>query len=63
MGYELEKSPDRVYKIWIHVECIDEVRDIYEDIGIPILYGEYPTEEEAIAAAEVLAGNGQQILE
>lgn len=35
------------YKVWVHVEEIDEDGDSYEDIGLPDSIGEFNTIEEA----------------
>jgi len=41
------------YKVWIHVEEIDEEEDTYEDVGLPEELGVFSTLEEA----EQFAGN------
>jgi hypothetical protein len=36
-----------VFKVWIHIEEIDEDEDLYEDVDIPYAVGEFNTLEEA----------------
>lgn len=38
-----------VYKVWVHIERIDEENDVYEDVedGVASVGGEFETEEEA----------------
>ena len=37
----------KTYKIWVHIEEIDEDNDSYEDQGLPESCGEFGTLEEA----------------
>ena len=37
----------KVYKVWIHVEEIDEAKDHYEECGCPFDMGEFDNEDEA----------------
>ena len=37
----------KVYKVWIHVEEIDEAKNYYEKCGSPFSMGEFETEDEA----------------
>ena len=43
------------YKVWVHVEEVDEDEDIYEDQGIPHVAGVFDTVEAAEKYAEYLA--------
>ena len=36
-----------IYKVWVHIEQIDESKDHYEDIGLPYQAGVFKTEVEA----------------
>lgn len=40
----------KTYKVWAHVEEVDEAADTYEDVTIPESLGEYTSLEAAIAA-------------
>ena len=45
-----------IYKVWIHVEEIDEQADHYEDITEPVdIGGEFNTRAEAEVFAETIA--------
>lgn len=44
----------KIYKVWIHVEEIDEANDSYEECGIPFDQGEFETEDEAWEYAGML---------
>ena len=44
----------KVYKVWVHVEEIDEDEGHYEDVGIPESIGEFETQEEATALQQQL---------
>ena len=46
-GARSTREADMQYKVWIHVERVDEENDEYLDIGIPELAGEFDTEDEA----------------
>lgn len=35
------------FKVWVSIEEIDEVEEIYEDVGEPWAVGEFPTLQEA----------------
>ena len=37
----------KVYKVWIHVEEIDEAKGTYEECGCPFDMGEFETEDDA----------------
>jgi len=37
----------KVYKVWIHVEEIDEAKGIYQECGCPFDMGQFETEDEA----------------
>ena len=50
------------YKVWVHIEEIDELTDHYEDLGIPEHMGEFHTEEEARARVTELLDEGEYIL-
>ena len=43
------------YKVWIHVEEINEANDTYEECGIPFDMGEFETEGEAWDYAGMLS--------
>lgn len=47
-----------VYKVWVHVEEIDDEEDIYEDCEdfLPIAIFESEDKDEAIAFAQRLEG-------
>ena len=36
-----------IYKVWIHVEEIDEANDYYQECGSPLDMGGFETEDEA----------------
>ena len=36
-----------IYKVWIHVEEIDEAKGYYQECGSPFDMGEFETEDEA----------------
>ena len=40
------------YKVWIHVEEINESKDHYQDLGLPYQIGVFKTEKEAVKYAE-----------
>lgn len=42
----------RTYKVWIHVEEIDESKDHYLDLGTPYEAGRFDTEAEAVKFVE-----------
>ncbi len=44
------------YKVWVHIEEIDEENDHYEDVGMPISVGEYDLLSEAAEQVATLAG-------
>ena len=44
------------YKVWVHIEEIDEDLDHYEDVGMPVSEGEYNTLDEAEEAVFHLTG-------
>lgn len=37
----------KIYKVWIHIEEIDEDEDLFEDYGLPDSAGEFQTLEGA----------------
>ena len=51
----------KTYKVWIHVEEIDDARDSYKDIGEPICYGDYTSRKAAIWASNALSLDEQEI--
>ena len=38
----------KVYKVWVHIEEIDEEEDHYEDVCEPQCLGTYETFDEAV---------------
>ena len=46
----------KYYKVWIHIEEIDEDKDIYEDVGLPTPVGESETLEGAVEIVSGLTG-------
>ncbi len=47
----------KTYKVWIHIEEIDEDNDSYEDVDLPEPVGEF----EALADAEALVSRLQAV--
>lgn len=41
-----------IYKVWIHIEEIDESKNHYLDLGTPYEVGEFSTEAEAVRFVE-----------
>ena len=52
-----------IYKVWIHIEQIDESKDHYENIGLPYEAGVFDTETEAadFIENELLAGKPDEM--
>lgn len=46
----------KVYKIWLHLEEIDEDKDHYEDICMPVEIGAFDNQEEAEHVFGVMEG-------
>ena len=44
------------YKVWVHIEEIDEENDTYEDIEMPLFVDEYDSLEMAKEVVEILTG-------
>lgn len=42
------------FKVWIHIEEIDEENDLYRDCGEPVEIDVCETEEEAYALADLV---------
>ncbi len=43
------------YKVWIHIEEVNEDEDYYQDIGMPVLIGEFENLDDAVYARAGLA--------
>jgi len=45
-----------IYKVWVHIEEIDEERDHYEDLDMPDSLGVFDTPDEAREFIATLPG-------
>jgi hypothetical protein len=43
------------FKVWVHIEEIDEEEDLYEDVDLPFSVGEFDTVEEAEKLCEAIS--------
>lgn len=46
------QGKEMIYKIWVHVEKIDEEANHYEDIGLPESLGEFACLDDALEVVE-----------
>ena len=44
------------YKVWVHIEEIDEENDTYEEMGMPVSESFHDTYEQAVEAVSALTG-------
>jgi len=55
-------SDTTTYKVWVHIEQVNESIDLYEDIGLPEELGHYATLENAQAHVKRLMGEHAQLV-
>jgi hypothetical protein len=50
-----------IYKVWIHVEKINEDKDVYQDVDLPLCAGTFKSSKSALKHADSLAATAEDM--